>query len=150
MYRAFRMEVPEEDYEIPLGKANVVKQGKDVTIVTWGPAVPLVAKIAEAAVQMGVDIEVIDLRTIQPLDIDTIIQSVEKTSRLMIVHEAVKSGGVGGEIAALVSERALFSLSAPIVRVTGYDSPYPVATMEDDWLPNVNRIRAGLQKLMSY
>jgi pyruvate dehydrogenase E1 component beta subunit len=150
LYRAFRMEVPEEPYEIPLGKARIVKEGEDVTIISWGATIPLVAKIAADMKAQGVDAEVIDLRCLQPLDIDTIMQSVEKTGRVMIVHEAVKTNGFGAEIAALISERALFSLSAPIVRVTGYDTPYPVPSVEDDWLPNAARIVEGVQTLMRY
>jgi pyruvate dehydrogenase E1 component beta subunit len=150
LYRALRMEVPDEPYEIPLGKARVVKEGEDVTIISWGAAVPLVAKLAEEMKEQGIDAEVIDLRCLQPLDIDTIVESVEKTGRVMIVHEAVKTNGFGAEIAALISERALFSLSAPIVRVTGYDTPYPVPSVEDDWLPNAARIFEGVQMLMRY
>jgi pyruvate dehydrogenase E1 component beta subunit len=150
LYRALRMEVPEEPYEIPLGKARVVKEGEDVTIISWGATVPLVAKLASEMKAQGIDAEVIDLRCLQPLDIDTILQSVEKTGRVMIVHEAVKTNGFGAEIAALISERALFSLSAPIVRVTGYDTPYPVPSVEDDWLPNATRIVEGVQTLMRY
>jgi pyruvate dehydrogenase E1 component beta subunit len=150
LYRALRMEVPDEPYEIPLGKARVVKEGEDVTIISWGATVPLVAKLAVEMKAQGVDAEVIDLRCLQPLDIDTIVQSVEKTGRVMIVHEAVKTNGFGAEIAALISERSLFTLSAPIVRVTGYDTPYPVPSVEDDWLPNATRIFEGVQMLMRY
>ncbi|QSB49375.1 alpha-ketoacid dehydrogenase subunit beta [Parageobacillus toebii] len=150
LYRALRMEVPDEPYEIPLGKARVVKEGEDVTIISWGATVPLVAKLAVEMKSQGIDAEVIDLRCLQPLDIDTIVESVEKTGRVMIVHEAVKTNGFGAEIAALISERALFTLSAPIVRVTGYDTPYPVPSVEDDWLPNAARIFEGVQMLMRY
>lgn len=150
LYRALRMEVPDEPYEIPLGKARVVKEGEDVTIISWGAAVPLVAKLAVEMKSQGIDAEVIDLRCLQPLDIDTIVESVEKTGRVMIVHEAVKTNGFGAEIAALISERALFTLSAPVVRVTGYDTPYPVPSVEDDWLPNATRIFEGVQMLMRY
>ncbi|TXK91359.1 alpha-ketoacid dehydrogenase subunit beta, partial [Parageobacillus sp. SY1] len=149
-YRALRMAVLDEPYEIPLGKARVVKEGEDVTIISWGAAVPLVAKLAVEMKSQGIDAEVIDLRCLQPLDIDTIVESVEKTGRVMIVHEAVKTNGFGAEIAALISERALFTLSAPIVRVTGYDTPYPVPSVEDDWLPNAARIFEGVQMLMRY
>ncbi|MED4988884.1 alpha-ketoacid dehydrogenase subunit beta [Parageobacillus toebii] len=150
LYRALRMEVPDEPYEIPLGKARVVKEGEDVTIISWGATVPLVAKLAVEMKSQGIDAEVIDLRCLQPLDIDTIVESVEKTGRVMVVHEAVKTNGFGAEIAALISERALFTLSAPIVRVTGYDTPYPVPSVEDDWLPNAARIFEGVQMLMRY
>jgi pyruvate dehydrogenase E1 component beta subunit len=150
LYRAIRMEVPEEPYEIPIGKANIVKEGEDVTIVSWGATVPLVTKVALEMKEKDVDIEVIDLRSLQPLDLDTIVRSVEKTGRLMIVHEAAKTSGFGAEIAALISERALFSLSAPILRITGYDTPYPVPSVEDDWLPNAERIIEGVRTLMRY
>lgn len=150
LYRADTMEVPDELYEIPLGKARVVMEGEDLTFVTWGATVPVVIKTANDLKARGISAEVIDLRTLQPLDIDAIVDSVEKTSKLIIVHEAVKTSGFGGEIAALVSERALFSLSAPIFRVGGYDTPYPVATVENDWLPNSERILEAVQKLLSY
>jgi pyruvate dehydrogenase E1 component beta subunit len=150
LYRAFRAEVPEESYEIPIGKAAVIKEGEDATIVTYGGTVPMVKKVAEEFQVKGVSLEVIDLRTISPLDIDTIKESVEKTGRLMIVHEAVKTGGVGAEIIALISEETLYSLAAPVVRVTGYDTPYPVQTVEDDWLPNEHRVKSGVEKLLAY
>ncbi|WP_423798638.1 alpha-ketoacid dehydrogenase subunit beta [Neobacillus sp. SAB-20_R2A] len=150
LYRAFRDEVPEDVYEVPIGKAAVLKEGEDATIVTYGGTVPMVKKVAEDYQSKGVNLEVIDLRTISPLDIDTIKESVEKTGRLMIVHEAVKTGGVGAEIIALISEETLYSLAAPVVRVTGYDTPYPVQTVEDDWLPNEHRVKNGVEKLLSY
>ncbi|MFD2679763.1 alpha-ketoacid dehydrogenase subunit beta [Bacillus seohaeanensis] len=150
LYRAIRMEVPDEAYTLPIGKANVVKKGSDLTIVTWGATVPLVTKISEEFMTHGIDIEVIDLRALQPLDVDTIIQSVEKTTKLVIVHEAVRNNGFGAEISAVVNERALFSLSVPIVRVTGYDTPYPVPTMEDNWLPNADRITTKVKELLAY
>lgn len=150
LYRAFQMEVPEEQYEIPIGKANVSKEGHDVTIVTWGAMVPIVEKAEEEAAKKNISVEIVDLRTIKPIDFDTITQSVKKTSRLIIVHEAVKSGGVGGEIAALVSEYALFNLASPILRVTGYDTPYPVPSIEDDWLPTVPRILEAIDKVMEF
>lgn len=149
LYRSFRAEVPEEPYEVPIGKASVLKGGKDATIVTYGGSVPMVNKVAVNLMKEGIDLEVIDLRTINPLDLDTIIKSVEKTGRLMVVHEATKTGGVGAEIAASISEHALYSLEAPILRVTGYDTPYPVPMVEDDWLPNEERIRDGVYQLLS-
>lgn len=146
LYRAFRAEVPEEAYTVPIGQANVVKEGSDVTAIAWGPMVPLLAKVAK---ESAYDIEVIDLRTINPLDMDTVIRSVEKTGRVIIVHEAVRSGGVGAEIIARINEKAFYSLAAPIVRVTGYDTPYPVGQVEDDWLPNEKRIRLAIEQVMN-
>ncbi|MEH7115189.1 alpha-ketoacid dehydrogenase subunit beta [Neobacillus niacini] len=149
LYRSYREEVPEEAYSVPIGKAAVLIEGENATIVTYGGSVPMVKKIVEEYKTKGIHIELIDLRTISPLDIKTIKESVEKTGRLMIVHEAVKTGGVGAEIIARINEECFYSLAAPIVRVTGYDTPYPVQTMEDDWLPNEARINEGLVKLLS-
>src|SRR5699024_4141293 len=148
LYRAFKHPVPLEEYRVEIGKANVIKEGNDLTIVTWGPAVPLVHNvISEIEKAQPITIEVIDLRTISPIDEETIIQSVEKTGRSMIVHEAVKTGGVGAEISAMINEKALFHLSAPVLRVTGFDTPYPAPSVEDDWLPNANRIIQGIQEI---
>src|SRR5699024_7471311 len=140
LYRAIAEDVPVDSYEIDIGKANVIKEGHDVTIVTWGPPVHLVKKVVSAWEEKNVSIEIIDLRTIVPMDIEAIKSSVEKTGRLIIVHEAVKSGGVGAEIAALVSEQCIYSLKAPIIRVAGYDTPYPFASVEDEWMPNAQRL----------
>lgn len=148
IYRSVREEVPEDSYTIPLGKAHVVKEGSDITIVTYGANVPFVKKTAEAYESKGISLEVIDLRTIHPIDFETIIQSVEKTGRLIIIHEAVKTGGVGGEIAAHISERAFYSLEAPIIRITGYDTPFPFTQVEDDWLPNEERLMEGIEKVL--
>lgn len=150
LYRAFKEEVPEEDYEIEIGKAKVVREGEDITIISWGPPVHLVSQVAEKwQTEKNLSIEVIDLRSIVPIDINTILASVEKTGRVIIVHEAVKSGGVGAELSALISERALYSLSAPILRVTGFDTPYPVANIELEWLPNEGRINAAIEEILT-
>lgn len=123
---------------------------RHATIVSWGPPVLMLKKIVEQYKKENVHLELIDLRTIAPLDIQTIIKSVEKTERLLIVHEAVKTNGVGAEIAAQISEKSIFSIAAPILRVTGYDTPYPVGTIEDDWLPNEKRIVNAIEQLLSY
>ena len=149
LYRAFQEEVPEEEYTIEIGKANRLREGEDLTIITWGPPVHTVKLVAEKWwEEKGVSIEVIDLRTVAPLDIETIVASVEKTEHVIIVHEAVKTGGVGAEIAALISEKALYSLSAPILRVTGYDTPYPTAMVEEEWLPNEKRINEAITAVL--
>lgn len=151
LYRAFKNEVPEEDYLVEIGKAKVVKPGEDVTVIAWGPTVPLVSKVVEQFEQSAdVSVEVIDLRTISPIDEEAIITSVQKTGRAVIVHEAVKTGGPGAEISAIINEKALFHLSAPVIRITGFDTPYPVPSVEDEWLPNVNRIVAGLQEVLAH
>lgn len=149
LYRAFQEEVPEGDYTVEIGKANVVREGSDVTIITWGPPVHTVKAVAEWwQREKDVSIEVIDLRTVAPIDVETIVASVEKTERVIIVHEAVKTGGIGAEVAAIISEKALYSLSAPILRVTGFDTPYPTAMVEEDWLPNEKRIHAALTAIL--
>ncbi|HWI49582.1 MAG TPA: alpha-ketoacid dehydrogenase subunit beta [Rummeliibacillus sp.] len=150
LYRAFKEEVPDHPYTIPIGKASTLIEGNDITIVSWGPPIILLKKIVQVYKQKGISIELIDLRTIAPLDIETIVKSVTKTERLVIVHEAVKTNGVGAEIAALISERAIFSLVAPIIRVTGFDSPYPVTTVEEEWLPNMERISDAIDQIMTY
>ncbi|RHW38317.1 alpha-ketoacid dehydrogenase subunit beta [Lysinibacillus yapensis] len=149
LYRASREEVPSEAYTVPLHKANIIQSGDEITIVAYGPTVPIATSVANEYLQKGISIEVIDLRTIYPIDFETIIASVEKTGRLIIVHEAVKTGGVGGEIAAHISQHAFFSLRSPITRVTGYDTPYPVASVEDDWLPNVVRLREAIEESLN-
>ena len=151
LYRAIKEEVPEEAYTIEIGKARMVTQGEDLTLITWGAATPVAIAAATAwqAHQKG-SIEVIDLRTIVPMDEAAIIRSVEKTGRVLIVHEAVKSGGAGAEVAALISEKCMFSLLAPIMRVTGFDTPYPAFSVEDEWLPNALRIATAIEEILSY
>ncbi|GIN95404.1 2-oxoisovalerate dehydrogenase subunit beta [Siminovitchia terrae] len=150
LYRAAPQEVPEDDYEVPIGQAKIINEGFHATIVSWGPPIPLLRNIVEEFEKEDIHLELIDLRTVAPIDIQTILQSVEKTERLLIVHEAVKTNGIGAEIAALVSEKAVFSLTAPILRVTGFDTPYPVGAIEDDWLPNSQRIKESIVQLLSY
>jgi len=151
LYRAFKEEVPEEDYLIEIGKANVLQEGEDLTIITYGPTVPLVKNVVnQLEASENISIEIIDLRTISPIDEETILASVQKTGRAVIVHEAVKTGGAGAEISALINEKALFHLTAPIIRVTGFDTPYPVPSVEDDWLPNATRIGQGIKEVLSH
>lgn len=151
LYRAFKEEVPEEDYLLEIGRANILKEGEDLTVITYGPTVPLVRNVvAEIEKTQNLSIEIIDLRTIAPLDEETILSSVQKTGRAVIVHEAVKAGGPGAEISALINEKALFHLTAPIIRVTGFDTPYPVPSVEDDWLPNATRIGQGIREVLSH
>ena len=151
LYRAFKEEVPEDSYTVEIGKAKVVQEGEDLTLITWGAAASVATAAAKAwQDKHGGSIEVIDLRTIVPMDEEAIVKSVEKTGRAMIVHEAVKSGGAGAEVAAIISEKCMFSLLAPILRVTGFDTPYPAFSVEDDWLPNATRITAAIQEMLSY
>ncbi len=137
-------EVPEGHYVVPLGKASVVREGKDVTVLAYGTMV----HVAKAGIEeSGVDAELIDLRSIVPLDIDTIIQSVARTGRCVIFHEATRFGGFGGELSALVQERCFWALKSPILRVAGWDTPYPHA-FEWDYMPGPDRLSAALLKAM--
>lgn len=148
LYRSVKEEVPDEDYEIEIGKANIVQEGNDLTIITWGPPIYVAKKIVNDWNEKGVSIEILDLRTIVPLDIETIFTSVRKTGRVIIMHEAVKSASVGSEISALINEHALYSLEAPIQRVTGFDTAYPVANVENEWLPNVKRLNYAINEVL--
>jgi pyruvate dehydrogenase E1 component beta subunit len=150
IYRAIREEVPEGDYIIPLGKARLVQEGKDVTVVAWGAMVREVLNAAEQLKGEKIDLEIIDLRTISPMDVETIITSIRKTGRGVIVHEAPKTCGLGAEIIALINEKALLSLQAPIERVAGFDIPVPLMKTEHYYLPNPKRIVMAVKKVMSF
>ena len=147
IYRAIREEVPEEDYTIPLGKARLIQEGKDVTLIAWGAMVREAISAAEKLKEDKIDVEVIDLRTISPMDVDAIVTSIRKTGRGVIVHEAPKTCGVGAEIIALINEKALLSLQAPIERVTGFDIPVPLLKSEHYNLPNPQRIVLAVKKV---
>ncbi len=148
LYRAFRAEVPEEDYIVPIGKARVAREGSDVTVIAWGAMVPIALRAAEKISPQSV--EVIDLRTIVPLDVETVIESVKKTGRVVIVHEAPRTCGFGSELAALVNDKAFEYLKAPIVRVTGPDTAIPQARLEDYYLPDVGRCVRAIKTVLSY
>jgi pyruvate dehydrogenase E1 component beta subunit len=150
IYRAFRDDVPETDYEVPLGEAAVRREGEDVTVVTWGSMSRPTLEAAENVAEDGIDAEVIDLRTISPMDRETIVESFEKTGRAVVVHEAPRTGGLGGEIVATLQERSLIYQEAPIERVTGYDTQFPLYSLEDYYLPNVARVEEGIREVMSF
>ncbi len=143
IYRAARGEVPEGDFTVEIGKARVVREGEDVTVITYGAMLYEALDAAAKAEAEGVDCEVIDLRTLWPLDVDTIVASVEKTGRVVVVHEAPKSCGLGAEIVALINEKAFLRLEAPPRRVTGFDTPFPY-TLEMEYLPLSHRILPAL------
>jgi pyruvate dehydrogenase E1 component beta subunit len=150
IYRAVKGEVPEEEFTVPIGKARVAREGKDVSIFAYGAMLHVALQAAEAAkAKNGADCEVIDLRTLVPLDIDAIIASVQKTGRVVIVHEAPKTSGFGAEISAEIAERAIEYLKGPILRVTGFDTPFPY-TLEEYYLPSVPRVQAAIEKIMQY
>jgi pyruvate dehydrogenase E1 component beta subunit len=151
LYRSFRGEVPEGDYTVPLGKANVVREGSDVTILTYGAMVQTSLKAAEEIEKKkGTKVEVIDLRTLMPLDMETIVASIQKTNRVIIVQEAQRMAGAAPELIAQINEKAILHLEAPVIRVAGPDTVYPFAQIEDDWLPNVARIIDGLNQVLDF
>lgn len=150
IYRAVKEDVPYEEYTIPIGKARVVKEGKDISIICWGAMVTVAEAVSKKAGEKGVDAEIIDLRTLSPLDNDAIISSVEKTGRVLIVHEAPKTCGLGAEIAAIINEKALLSLKAPVLRVTGQDVVVPLPQSEDYYIPSVARILKALKYVMEF
>jgi len=150
VYRAIREEVPEGEYTIPLGKARLVQEGKDLTLIAWGAMVREAISAAQELSAEKIDVEIIDLRTVSPIDIDTIATSIEKTGRCIIVHEAPRTCGLGAEIIALINERALLSLEAPIERVTGFDIPVPLPKAEHYHLPNPKRIVMAARKVMRF
>jgi pyruvate dehydrogenase E1 component beta subunit len=150
LYHAFRAEVPEEDYTVELGKANVVREGSDVTIITYGMMVHTSVKAADELEKQGIKVEVIDLRTVSPIDIDTIVASIKKTNRAIVVQEAQKSAGVAAEVIAQINEKAILHLEAPVLRVAGPDTVYPFAQIEDTWLPNPARIVAAVNKVVNF
>ena len=150
LYRAYKEEVPEEEYTIPLGKAKIMKEGNDVSIFSYGVMAHVALKAAEEANAKGIDCEIIDLRTLSPLDIDAILNSVKKTGRAIVVHEGPRRCGIGAEIAALINEKAMLSLEAPVVRVTGYDVPYPLYKMEKLYLPDIRKVLIGIEKAAKF
>ncbi|MFO0827760.1 MAG: alpha-ketoacid dehydrogenase subunit beta [Phycisphaerales bacterium] len=147
IYRAFREEVPEDEYTIPIGKARVVCEGNEFTMVSWGASV---VQCMQAIEQSGKSIELIDLRTISPLDMDAIETSVKKTGRCVIVHEAPKTGGFGAEIASRIMERCFLHLEAPVQRVTGFDTIMPYYKLELEYMPDAGRILRAIEDIGAY
>ncbi|MEK6941321.1 MAG: alpha-ketoacid dehydrogenase subunit beta [archaeon] len=150
IYRSIKEDVPEQGYTIPLGKAKIARDGKDVTLVSFGAMMRPALEAAQIATQKNIGVEVIDLRSIAPLDIDTINESVKKTGRCVVVHEGPRMCGIGAEISALVTENDLLDLIAPVERVTGFDTVMPLAKNEQYYLPNAQRIVAGIEKVVNY
>jgi pyruvate/2-oxoglutarate/acetoin dehydrogenase E1 component len=148
LYRAFRQEVPEDDYTVPLGKANVIREGTDVTVISWGAMVRVCSQVIEQL--ESVNAELIDLRTLAPLDIETIVNSVTKTGRVVIVQEAPRTCSVSSELTALINERSLLQLQAPVVRVTGYDTHMPYLSRERYYLPDAGRVKKGLERVLRF
>ncbi len=149
LYRAIKEDVPEKEYVIPIGKAKIVQEGNDITLVAWGAMVRECQKAAEQ-IQNKASCEIIDVRTISPLDTETILESVKKTGRCIIVHEAPRSGGWGAEIMARIQEKEILSLKAPIQRVTGFDAVFPYYQNENKYLPNPARICKAIDEVMMF
>jgi 2-oxoisovalerate dehydrogenase E1 component beta subunit len=146
IYRASRGEVPETEYEVELGKAKVVREGTQCTVIAYSAMVPIAE---DAAAKSDVSLEVIDLRTLMPFDIDTILASVKKTGRCVIVHEAPRTCGFGAELIASIQERAIEHLEAPILRVTGFDTPFPY-TLEHEYMPNADRVLHAVRQTLEW
>ena len=151
-YRLGRGELPEEEYTLPIGQAEVKRAGENITIVTYGLMLHYCLEAAEVMAGEGTDVEVVDLRTLRPLDKETVLNSVKKTGKLPIVHEDNVTGGVGAEIAALVADEAFEYLNGPVTRLCGPDVPtMPFAqTLEDEYMPNTDKIAHALRKHAAY
>jgi pyruvate/2-oxoglutarate/acetoin dehydrogenase E1 component len=145
IYRTARGEVPNGEHVVELGRARLAREGRDLTLIAYGAMVPVCEQAADA---LDASVEVLDLRSLRPLDEDAILASVAKTGRVVIVHEAPRTVGFGAEVAALIAERAIYDLQGPVLRVTGYDVPYPYWTIEDAYMPSVARIVVAARQLL--
>ncbi|HZL17421.1 MAG TPA: alpha-ketoacid dehydrogenase subunit beta [Polyangia bacterium] len=148
-YRAARGEVPEGEYTIPLGAAKIARPGSQVTVLAWSAMVHTALEAAAKGAERGYDLEVIDLRTLIPFDQEAILTSVRKTGRVVIVHEAPRTSGFGAELSATIAEKAILHLEAPILRVTGFDTPFPY-TLEHEYLPDADRILDAVERVVSF
>lgn len=150
IYRSFKEEVPEEAYEIPLGEANIAKEGKDVSIITWGAMLKVSEQAAEELEKEGISVEILDLRTLWPFDIEKIIETAKKTGRVVVVQEATRACSLSSEIAAQIQERAILHLNAPIERVSAWDIPFPHFALENYFLPNPKRVIRAVKKVYEF
>ncbi|MGQ4807156.1 Pyruvate dehydrogenase E1 component subunit beta [Candidatus Entotheonellaceae bacterium PAL068K] len=150
VYRAVRQEIPDQLYTVPLGQAQLVQEGTDVTIMTWGSMLHMVLQAAEQLSPEGVSLDILDLRTLAPLDMLAIIASVEKTGRAVVVHEAARTCGLGAEIVAQINEKALLSLEAPVERVTGFDTVFPLPKLEKYYLLTPERIIDAVRRVLAF
>src|SRR4051812_3447618 len=147
IYRAERQDVPEGDYVVPLGKARLAREGSDITLVAYGAMVPLCERAAD---EIDASIEVLDIRSLKPLDEDALLATAAKTGRVVIVQEAPRVNGFAGELAAILAEKAILDLRGPVLRVTGFDVPYPYWKIEDAYMPSVERAVDAARKLLEY
>ncbi|EMA63278.1 alpha-ketoacid dehydrogenase subunit beta [Halorubrum kocurii] len=150
IYRAFRDEVPEEPYTVPIGEAATRREGGDVAVFTYGAMTRPTLEAAESLAEEGIDCEVVDLRTVSPLDREAVVEAFEATGRAVVVHEAPKTGGLAAEITAIIQEEALLYQEAPVKRVTGFDVPYPLYALEDYYLPTATRIEEGIKEAVEF
>ncbi len=150
IYRAFRGDVPEGTYTVELGEAAVRREGSDISVFTWGAMTRPTVEAAENLAEEGIDCEVVDLRTLSPLDEETIVESFKKTGRAVVVHEAPKTGGLAGEVIATIQEEVLLYQEAPIGRVTGFDVPFPLYALEDYYLPEAARIEDEIRETVEF
>jgi pyruvate dehydrogenase E1 component beta subunit len=150
LYRSFREEVPEESYTVPLDNAAVTREGTDISIITYGAMVREAIKAADNLAKENISVEIVDLRTVAPLDIETIIASVEKTGRVVVVQEAQKQAGVAAQVVSEISERSILSLEAPIGRVSAPDTVFPFGQAENAWLPNASDIEAKVREIANF
>ena len=151
LYRKIKEDLPEEEYTVPIGKAKVVREGKDLSIITYGAMVWVALEAAAKLEEEGASVEVVDLRTLLPLDRETVCESVRKTSKVLLLHEDTRTGGMAGELAATIAESVFEYLDAPIVRVTAPDTPVPYsAVLEDAFLPNAEKVIEKARWLFRY
>jgi pyruvate/2-oxoglutarate/acetoin dehydrogenase E1 component len=151
LYRRIKDDVPEEDYVVPIGKAVLRREGKDASIVTFGAMVHTALEAASTLASEGVQVEIVDLRSLAPLDRDEILTSVAKTSRVLLLHEATRTGGIGGELAAIIAEEAFEHLDAPVMRLASVDTPVPYApSLEAAFMPSTEKVVAAVKRLVEY
>jgi len=149
IYRSERSEVPEGEHVVPLGEARLAREGDDVTLVAYGAMVPLCERVADVLADEA-SVEVLDVRTLKPLDEASLLASAAKTGRVVIVQEAPRTAGFGAELAAILAEKAILDLRGPVLRVTGFDVPYPYWKIEDAYMPSVDRVAAACRKLLAF
>ena len=150
IYRAVRQDIPEESYTVPIGEARLAREGTDVTMIAWGSMLHVVLQAAESLDADGISPEILDLRTLSPMDVPAIIASVEKTGRAVVVHEAARTAGLGAEIVAQINEKALLSLEAPVERVSGFDTVFPLPQLEKYYLPTPEMIAAAVHRVLAF
>lgn len=151
LYRRIKENIPEEDFIVPIGKADIKREGRDITIITYGAMVHTALDASKVLEERGIDLEILDLRTLLPLDKDTIFNSVKKTNKVIILHEATKTGGIGAEVSALISEEIFDHLDGPIIRIAAPDTPVPYSPpMEEFFIPKVSDVVSAAEKLAAY